>query len=96
MNTKGDFMMENNGRCPDCSALMKNLSEAGFYVTDLNLYLDTHPDDEKALCMFKEACKQLKICVEAFESRCYPLTACSSDCDCSWEWLCGAWPPEKL
>ena len=76
--------------------LMKRVSEALFYVIDLKLYLDTHPDDTKALRMFSEAAANAKACVEAFENRCYPLFAVNADCGDSWEWLVGAWPSQKM
>ena len=76
--------------------LMRRLSEAMFYMTDLNLYLDTHPEDTKALRMFEEACGSAKACFDAFEKRYYPLTAASANCDDSWEWLVGVWPSQKM
>ena len=87
--------MENN-RQISAQQLMKKVSEALFYVTDLQLYLDTHPEDTKALRMFEEAAENAKACVELFEKRCYPLTAFSADCDDSWEWLVGVWPSQKM
>lgn len=84
--------MENN----TCCKLLQGVDEASFYMQDLKLYLDTHPDDATAIEMFHEACKQYKACKEAFERSCYPLTACaSSDKEC-WDWLNGAWPPERM
>lgn len=87
--------MESNTR-QNCAQLLRNVSEASFYVTDLQLYLDTHPDDVRALDMFKEACRQLKVCKEAFESCCYPLSVYSSGKDGEWDWLLGCWPSERL
>ena len=88
--------MENNSMKSTCAQLLKSVTEASFYVTDLQLYLDTHPDDIRALEMFKEACRQLKVCREAFESCCYPLMSCSSGKDDEWDWLLGCWPSERL
>jgi spore coat protein JB len=85
--------MENRKQCIE---LMDKLSEAGFFAHDLKLYLDTHPDDEAALSMFKEACRQEQACREAFESCCYPLTACSAGENGEWDWLDGAWPSERI
>ena len=34
--------------------LMNTINEVSFAVDDIKLYLDTHPDDEKALDFFKE------------------------------------------
>ena len=87
--------MENN-RQITAQQLMKKLSEAMFYVNDLKLYLDTHPEDSRALRMFDEACKNSEACRKAFEKRFYPLMACSSDCDKEWEWLVGVWPSQKM
>lgn len=88
--------------CPpiskDCSALMDSLCEAHFFAHDLKLYLDTHPDDETALEMFREACRQYCACFEAFERCCYPLRECGAGNseDGGWDWLCGAWPSERI
>ena len=85
--------MENNA---NCRRLMQSVSEASFFMQDLKLYLDTHPDDDTAIEMFREACRQYKACKEAFEENCYPLTPCGSRDDNNWDWLCGAWPPERV
>lgn len=79
-----------------CRKLLQAVDEASFYMQDLKLYLDTHPDDSVAIEMFKEACKQYKACKEAFECNCYPLTSCGSRDDNNWDWLMGAWPPERI
>lgn len=31
-----------------------------FAINELALYLDTHPDDKKALCLHKKYCQELK------------------------------------
>lgn len=85
--------MENKAKC---AALLQRLSEASFFTVDLKLYLDTHPDDEKAIEMFREACRQEEACRDAFERCCYPLRPCSAGEDGEWDWLMGAWPPERL
>ena len=98
------FIMENKPNMgnqqnrSECIRLMQNLSEADFYALDLKLYLDTHPHDCKAIELFREATKQATACREAFEKCCYPLLASSAGmCDeCTWDWLFGAWPSEKM
>ncbi len=84
--------MENN----NCRRLLQAVDEASFFMQDLKLYLDTHPDDATAVEMFREATKQYKACKEAFEESCWPLRAEDSGENCEWDWLCGAWPPERL
>ncbi len=85
--------MENN---QTCCKLLQGVDEASFYMQDLKLYLDTHPCDTVAIEMFREACRQYKTCKEAFECNCYPLTSCGSRDDNNWDWLMGAWPPERI
>ncbi len=81
----------------NCAELMKAIMEADFFAQDLKLYLDTHPDDCRAIEMYREACKQYKACKAAFEDCCWPLVACSAGMnpDC-WDWLDGVFPPKSL
>ena len=76
-----------------CKELMKALMEADFMAQDLKLYLDTHPDDMRALDMYREAVRQYKACKAAFEDTFYPLTADSAGRNGSWDWLDGTFPP---
>ncbi len=102
---KGGFTMANNmmnnrpmqgGSQANCNELMCAIMEADFFAQDLKLYLDTHPDDRRALEMYTEACKQYKACKAAFEDCCYPLTACSAGTEGCWDWLDGVFPPKSL
>ncbi len=78
-----------------CCDMLCAIMEAHFFATDLKLYLDTHPDDKRALEMYTEACKQYKACKAAFEDSCYPLTACSAGQNGCWDWPEGVWPPKN-
>lgn len=86
----------NQGTAANCNELMNAIMEADFFALDLKLYLNTHPDDDRALEMFREACRQLRACKAAFEECCYPLTACSAGHDGCWDWPEGVWPPRSL
>ena len=81
------------GNTPACDELLKAIAEASFFAQDLKLYLDTHPDDTRALEMFREAVKQYQACKAAFEDSFYPLTSTSAGKDGEWDWLCGTFPP---
>jgi spore coat protein JB len=83
-----------NGEC-SCEELMRAIMEASFFAQDLKLYLDTHPDDVRAIEMFRDACRQNAACKAAFEDSFYPLTACSSGSNGTWDWLDGAFPPKS-
>ena len=86
--------MAGNGQ--SCCKLLQAVDEASFYMHDLKLYLDTHPNDAVAIEMFQEATKQYKACKEAFENSCYPLQASGAANDNCWDWLMGTWPPKSL
>ena len=58
-------------------------------------YLDTHPDDKRAVEMYAEACRQYMACKAAFEDSFYPLTASSAGRDGCWDWPEGVWAPFK-
>ena len=81
------------GNSQACDELLRAIAEASFFAQDLKLYLDTHPDDTRAIEMFREAVKQYKACKAAFEDSFYPLTASSAGKDGEWDWLCGTFPP---
>ena len=76
-----------------CQDLMKAIMEADFMATDLRLYLDIHPDDERALELYRDAVRQYKACKAAFEDTFYPLTATSAGRDGTWDWIDGNFPP---
>ena len=80
---KGGFTMAYN--LPSrASQLLRQLSAADFYAQDLKLFLDTHPDDEKALELYRAAVKQTEAC------RCALRASCAGK-DCGWDWLSGQW-----
>ena len=63
-----------------------------FAITDLALYLDTHPNDEKALCLHNKYCKELRTLTDQYQKMYGPL---SIECPCNkWRWLEEPWPWE--
>ena len=86
----------NNGNSSDdvtCKDLMRAIMEADFMAQDLKLYLDVHPDDTRALELYREAVRQYKACKATFEDTFYPLTATSAGRNGTWDWLDGTFPP---
>ena len=82
-----------NNNDASCEELMRAIMEADFMATDLKLYLDIHPDDEKALELYRDAVRQYKACKATFEDTFYPLTATSAGRDGTWDWIDGTFPP---
>ena len=59
---------------------LRQIQKAGFVCDDLRLYLDTHPDDQQALHVFKEVLKSKKMLMKEFALSHYPLTVdCIAD-----------------
>lgn len=76
-----------------CKDLMRAIMEADFVAQDLKLYLDTHPDDTRALEMYREAVRQYKACKATFEDTFYPLNATAAGRNGTWDWFDGTFPP---
>ncbi|MBA4492929.1 spore coat protein CotJB [Paenactinomyces guangxiensis] len=53
--------------------LLKQLQEVDFVLVELNLYLDTHPDDLQALQQFNWYVQQSKEIRKTYESQYGPL-----------------------
>ena len=64
-----------------------------FAITDISLYLDTHPEDEKALCLHRNYCKKSKELKDAYQKMYGPLTI-NYPCK-KWRWLEEPWPWER-
>ncbi len=71
--------------------MLKKLQSYNFAAYDLNLYLDTHPNDKKALELFKELTCKAKEAYVAFLKEFGPLTAMDNTQD-TWAWLENPWP----
>ncbi len=63
-----------------------------FAVIELGLYLDTHPDDERALCLHNNYAKTLKDLKDKYQKVYGPLSI-YFPCN-KWRWLEMPWPWE--
>lgn len=73
--------------------LLRQIMEYKFYINDLTLYLDTHPNDRKALSMHNEYVMKLKEVTKDFEEKYGPLTI--ETVMESWEWAQDLWPWQR-
>ena len=73
--------------------IILKIQELSFACVDLNLYLDTHPDDQKALCLHRKYCKQVKELKDKYQKVYGPLTI-NYPCN-KWRWLEEPWPWER-
>ena len=83
-------------KCPrDCKReeLIMKIKELNFAIIELALYLDTHPTDEKALCVHRRYAKEYKDLKEKYQRMYGPLTI-NYPCN-KWRWLEEPWPWER-
>ena len=72
--------------------LMNQLQSYAFAINDLILYLDTRPNDEKALSLHNEYANEYRKMYDVYERRFGPL---SIYCPCnSFRWIASPWPWE--
>lgn len=94
--------VEENRNCPcnckedtkvDCDLRREMIQEIrclDFAITELALYLDTHSEDEKALCLHRKYCKKLKELKDKYQKVYGPLTI-NFPCN-KWRWIEMPWP----
>ena len=75
------------------SEMAKKLKCYRFAIIELGLYLDTHPDDEKAICLHKEYANKFKELEDKYQKLYGPLSI-MFPCN-KWRWLEEPWPWER-
>lgn len=73
--------------------MIDQIKALDFAIIELGLYLDTHPEDQRALCMHREYCKQVKDLKDKYQKMYGPLTI-FYPCN-KWRWLEEPWPWER-
>ena len=79
-------------RTVDCELrreMMNQIRAYDFAITELGLYLDTHPDDQKALCLHRKYAKEVKELKDKYQKVFGPLTI-YYPCH-KWRWLEEPW-----
>ena len=102
MNNFNYMNMNNNSGCNseqegtiDCCAKEEMLQQIRCYdfaINELALYLDTHPEDEKALCLHRKYARESKDLKDKYQKVYGPLTI-NFPCN-KWRWLEEPWPWE--
>ena len=73
--------------------MAKKLKCYRFAIIELGLYLDTHPDDEKAICLHREYANKFKVLEDKYQKVYGPLSI-MYPCN-KWRWLEKPWPWER-
>lgn len=82
--------------CPrDCKReeMIMKIKELDFAVIELALYLDTHPEDRRALCLHRNYAREVKDLKDKYQKVYGPLTI-NYPCN-KWRWLEEPWPWER-
>ncbi len=74
--------------------MLKQLSALDFMLVDLNLYLNTHPNDQQALARFNAILSQAQMLRRTYEGMYGPLTVAYTSAvnEQQWQWICPPWP----
>lgn len=75
--------------------LLKKVMDLEFTCVDFNLYLDTHPEDYRALAEYNAASEALAAAKKEYEALYGPLTNYGhSPSPQAWRWIEEPWPWE--
>ena len=84
---------DRNMECNQRRKMAMQIRNYEFAITELALYLDTHPTDQKALCLHSKYCKECKELKDKYQKVYGPLTI-NYPCN-KWRWLEEPWPWER-
>lgn len=74
--------------------LMDIINESSFALLDINLYLDTHPNDMEALRSYNDYKQIRNVAVKEYNTKYGPLNSFSVDSSNFEAWTSGPWPWE--
>jgi len=71
--------------------LFRKIQELAFVKTELELFLDTHPDCRTSLDYYHRIVDEYNAATEEYQAKYGPLTAAANIGE-SWNWIKGPWP----
>ncbi len=80
-------------KCNIREEMLHQIMAYDFAINELALYLDTHNEDEKALCLHNRYCKICKDLKDKYQKVYGPLTI-EYPCN-KWRWIEEPWPWER-
>ena len=86
------FLNMVNKTNPYAGTPLGELMALDFVAKELNLYLDTHPDDKEAFRYLQEVLKLIKEGRRVYAQRCGPVRVSDLEHFDSFNWLEGPWP----
>ncbi len=73
--------------------LLKEIMEISFVLVETNLYLDTHPSDERALRVHNRYSQEYKELMDLYQAK-YGLLKYTGMSGCPWSYINSPWPWE--
>lgn len=74
--------------------LLKEVMAADFTLVDLNLYLNTHPYDQRTIMLYNNSVQRARMLRSEYERLYGPLCIMNSTSKCPWQWIDSPWPWE--
>ena len=74
--------------------LMREIQIMSFAIVETNLFLNTHPECEKARAFLNETRERKAAKAAEYEKKYGPLTAAGREYDGAFSWAKGPWPWE--
>mgnify|MGYP005809064953 FL=1 len=93
MNCNEEHMECENKRDEVRENMMMQIRELNFAIIELGLYLDTQPEDQRALYLHREYAKRLRDLKDKYQKMYGPLSI-YYPCN-KWRWLEEPWPWER-
>ena len=77
--------------------MRKSIDSLCFAILETELFLDTHPHDQKAINMLREYRRRKREAITAYESKFGRYIVTSDDVPAShhWSWIDSPWPWER-
>ncbi|MGD8400957.1 MAG: spore coat protein CotJB [Bacillota bacterium] len=72
--------------------LLNRIQALEFTAVDFNLYLDTHPNDQRALCEYQNTVGELEKLRREYVQMAGPLTPMDLSEQSCWRWIEEPWP----
>ncbi|MCD7980991.1 MAG: spore coat protein CotJB [Clostridiales bacterium] len=76
-------------------SLFQAVNRFGFALSDITLFLDTHPEDPDALDYYHQMNHMYKKISAEYESKYGPLTQFCGEDENVWKWAVQKWPWER-
>lgn len=85
----------NNMNLRNRDALMRKIMEMDFALNEMVLFLDTHPDDRKALGLYHKYAEKSRELKDYYNNNFGPITPADNLSQENWNWVHGPWPWEN-